>query len=135
MQVDEPISGVCDNSNVIAVLPIPGNGQLEAIGSLSDEQIQKKLNEEVTFLADKPGYRDKGMVRLIISCRGQLVQCVIDNKTQYPELDQQIVAVFSQLDEWQAGSINGRSVDTVKLYSFEIKNGIITLWKSLPPWL
>jgi len=127
MQVDEPISGVCNNSNVIAILPIPGNGQIKAKAPLTNEEVTKRLNAEVDFLNDKSDYNDEGMVNLIINCEGKMVRCQIDNKTQNPELDQQIVEVFSKMVDWKAGTVNGKRVDTSVLYRFEIKNGIISL--------
>tara|TARA_Y100001978_G_C23614239_1_gene395073 strand:+ start:274 stop:750 length:477 start_codon:yes stop_codon:yes gene_type:complete len=127
MQVDEPIPGVCDNSNVIAILPFPGNGQIKAKAPLTDEEITQKLNTEVEYLKDKTNYDDKGMVSLIVNCKGEMVKCSMSNKTKSPELDQQIVDVFSIMVNWKAGTVNGRSVDTSVLYSFEIKNGVISL--------
>lgn len=127
MQVDEPIPGVCDNSRVYAILPIKGNGQVDAKPQLTEPEIEAKLNEEVAFLKQNTGYKDKGMVGLIINCKGEMVRCQIDNKTKSPELDDQIVAVFATLQNWKAGSINGQAVDTSVLYSFEIKDGKITL--------
>jgi hypothetical protein len=61
-----------------------------------------------------------------VNCKGELVQCRIDNKTQSEELDKQIVAVFAELKQWKAGTINGQTVDTVNLFSFTIKNGKIS---------
>lgn len=127
MEVKSPIEGVCDNANVIAVLPFPGNGQVEAKPAKSEAEIAKELNEKVIFLKDKPGYEDKGMVRVIVNCKGEMVQCVIDNKTQSPDLDAQIVAVFASLTGWKAGTVRGKPVDTVVLYSFTIKDGKISL--------
>lgn len=127
MQVDEPIPGVCDNSKVIAILPFPGNGQIKAKAPMTNEEIEEKLNTNVSFLKDKSNYTDKGMVGLIINCEGKMVQCKIDNKTKDPELDKQIVSVFSELKIWQPGTINGNSVDTSVLYSFKIENGKIIL--------
>ena len=127
MQVKEPIKGVCDNSNVIAILPFPGNGQVSAKAPKTNEEITKQLNSKVSFLKDKSDYEDKGMVNLIINCKGELVRCEIDNKTKSSELDSQIVAVFAELKTWTAGKVNNNSVDTVVLYSFTIKNGKITL--------
>jgi len=127
MEVKEPIKGVCDNANVIAILPIPGNGQVKAQAPKTDEEITVELNSKVTFLKDKPKYEDKGMVSLIVNCKGEMVRCKIDNKTKSPELDSQIVAVFAKLKTWTPGKINGKSVDTVVLYSFTIKDGKITL--------
>lgn len=127
MQVNEPIPGVCNNSKIIAILPFPGNNQIEAKAPMAIEEITKLLNENVSYLKDKPSYNDKGMVSLIVNCKGQMVQCKIDNKTQSPELDAQIVEVLSKLEKWEAGSVNGESVDTVVLYSFTIVNGKISL--------
>lgn len=127
MEVKEPIEGVCDNANVIAILSFPGNGQVKAQAPKTEEEITQELNSKVSFLKDKPDYEDKGMVNLIINCKGELVRCEIDNKTKSPELDSQIVAVFAELKTWTAGKINDTSVDTSVLYSFTIKNGEIIL--------
>jgi hypothetical protein len=127
MEVKEPIKGVCDNANVIVILPFPGNGQVKAQAPKTKEEITLELNSKVSFLNDKPDYEDKGMVNLIINCKGELVRCEIDNKTKSPELDSQIVAVFAELKTWTAGKINNNPVDTSVLYSFTIKNGKIVL--------
>ena len=127
MEVKEPIEGVCNNNEVYVLLPISGNGQIEAKAPLDDEEITEKLNAEVTFLKDKPDYEDKGMVGLVVNCKGELVKCEIDNKTQSPELDSQIVAVFATLKIWAVGTMRGQPVDSSVLYSFEIKDGKISL--------
>lgn len=127
MQVDEPIDGVCDNSNVLAILPLDNNGQVEAQPPKTEEELTKDLNSKVSFLKDKPDYEDEGMVSLIINCKGEMVRCEIDNETKSPELDSQIVAVFSELKKWTAGKLHDKSVDTIVLYSFKIKNGKIDL--------
>lgn len=127
MQVTEPIEGVCDNSKIYAIFPLPGNGQVSAKAPKSDAELNIELNEKVTFLKDKPDYEDSGMVGLIINCKGELVKCDIDNKTKSPELDAQIVAVFATMKTWTAGTVNKVNVDTSELYSFTIKNGKITL--------
>ena len=97
-------------SVVIAILPFPGSGQVEAQAPKTEEEITVELNSKVAFLKDKPDYEDKGMVRLIINCSGELVQCEIDNKTQSQELDSQIVAVFAEMKIWTAGKINNKPV-------------------------
>ena len=127
MEVKEPIKGVCDNANVFAILPLPGNGQVKAQAPKTKEEMIEALNSKVSFLKDKPDFEDKGMVNLIINCKGELVKCEIDNKTKSPELDSQIVAVFSEMKKWTAGRISNQSVDTVVLYSFTIKSGKIIL--------
>lgn len=127
MEVKEPIPGVCDNSNVIAILPFPGNGQVMAQAPRTKEEIIQELNAKVSFLKDKPDYNDKGMVNLIVNCKGELVKWAIDNKTKSPELDSQIVAVFAELKTWTAGRLGDNPVDTIVLYSFTVKDGKISL--------
>jgi len=127
LQLEEEIEGVCDNSNVIAILPIPGNGQVKAKAPMTDNEITDLLNSEVQFLDGKLDYEDKGMVMLIINCEGDMVQCSTSNKTKSEELDAQIVKVFSTMKEWKPGTINGKPVDTSVLYSFTITDGEITL--------
>ncbi|WP_281764388.1 hypothetical protein [Neptunitalea lumnitzerae] len=127
MQVDEPIEGVCDNDKVYAILPLGDNGQVKAQSPKTNEEIAQMLNAEVTFLKDNTSYSDKGMVRLIVNCKGEMVQCAIDNKTKSAELDAQIVAVFNTLKSWEAATMNGTPVDSSVLISFTIKNGTIEL--------
>jgi hypothetical protein len=104
MEVKEDIPGICNKNGVYALIP-SFKGQEEAVCPVPEEEILKRLNAEVTFLKDNPGYNDKGMINLIINCRGELVYCRMDNKTQSPDLDKQIEAVFSTLGEWKAGKL------------------------------
>src|SRR5687767_10791205 len=110
MEVKEPIPGVCDNKNVYVLFPMFGD-QKEAICPVSDKAIQDRLHAEVTFLKDSAAYNDKGMVNIIINCKGEVVKCEIDNKTRHAELDKQIVTVFNSLGEWKPGKLNGKKVD------------------------
>lgn len=125
MEVKEPIPGVCDQKKVYVLFPM-FKGQQEAVCPLSKEDILKRLNTEVTFLHDKPDYNDKGMIRLVISCRGEVVQCEMDNKTKDPTLDKQIEAIFNSLGKWKAGYLSRKQVDTSRLFSFKIVNGKFT---------
>ena len=77
-------------------------------------------------MKDNPKYDDKGMIGLVINCKGEVVQCKMDNKTKTPELDKQIEDVFNSLGQWTSGKLNGKEVDTSRLFSFKIKNGKIT---------
>ena len=127
MQVNEPIEGVCDNENVIVIMTFLNKAQVEAKAPKTDAELVQQLNSQVTFLKDKPDYEDKGIINLIVNCKGELVRCQIDNKTKSQELDSQIVAVFAEMKKWTAGKVNNVSVDTVVLVSFIIKNGKITI--------
>jgi len=127
MEVKEPIEGVCNNEYVLAILPLPGNGQIKAIAPKSKEEISIELNQKVDFLKSNTDIEDKGMVSIIVNCKGEMVQCEMSNKTSSKELDNEVVSVFKELKIWQPGSINKKNVDTVVMYSFTVSKGKITL--------
>lgn len=126
MEIKEPIPGLCSAQDVYAL--IPGlKGQVQAQCALTKEQINDRLNAKVQFLKDNPGYSDKGMIGLIINCKGELVQCKMDNRTKSPELDRQIEEVFRSLGDWTAGKLKKKKVDSSRLFSFTIENGRISI--------
>jgi hypothetical protein len=126
VEMKKKIEGICDSKNVYTLFPMFGD-QKEAICSVSDSIMEERLNKEVEFLKDKPNYKDKGMVNIFINCKGEAVQCEIDNKTKSSVLDEQIVAVFKTLTTWKAGKLDGKEVDSMRIWSFEIKKGKISL--------
>jgi hypothetical protein len=125
MEVKEDIPGICDK-NEVYVLFSSFKGQEEAICPVSKKEILKRINAEVAFLHDHPEYTDKGMIGLIINCKGEVVKCKMDNKTQDAALDIQIEAVFNSLGAWKAGKLNRKEIDSSRLFSFKIKNGQFT---------
>ena len=125
MEVKEPIPGLCNDKEVYVMFP-SFKGQEQAICPVSNDSILKRLNAEVSFLKDSSGYNDKGMINVIINCKNDLVQAKIDNRTKYPDLDKQIEAVFSSLGQWKSGKLNRKQVDTSRLFSFKIMNGMFT---------
>lgn len=124
MEVKEPIEGVCNQQEVYSLLPM--KGQVKAVCPLGKEEVLNKLSEGVVFLKEYPEHSDKGMVNLIINCRGEVVKCEMDNKTKSSELDEQIVAVFKSLGDWKPGKLNGKKVDSSYLWSFTITEGQIS---------
>ena len=126
VEIKEKIDGICDVKNVYSLFPMFGD-QKEAICSGPDSIIEERLNKEVEFLKDKPKYNDKGMVSIIINCKGEVVQCKIDNETKSPILDEQVVNVFKTLTSWKPGKLNDKDVDSMRLWSFELKKGKIKL--------
>jgi len=126
VEIKEKIDGICDVKNVYSLFPMFGD-QKEAICSVPDSIIEERLNKEVEFLKDKPKYNDKGMVSIIINCKGEVVQCKIDNETKSPILDEQVVNVFKTLTSWKPGKLNDKDVDSMRLWSFELKKGKIKL--------
>lgn len=126
MEVKEPIPGLCSKNEVYALLP-GFKGQVPAVCPLTKEQISERLNTGIQFLKNKPTYSDEGMIGLIINCKGEVLKCEMDNKTKSPELDKQIETVFNALGSWKAGKLNKKDVDTSRLFSFVIKDGVITI--------
>ena len=126
VEVKEPIQGLCNDKEVYSLFPM-FDGQKQAVCPTSEEEITKRLDSAVTFLKDNPKFKDKGMVGMWINCKGEVVKCEMDNKTKDSTLDSQIVAVFSVLGKWEAGLLNGKPVDSMRLYSFEIKKGKILI--------
>ncbi len=125
MEVSDTIPGICNAEAVYYVLP-GMEGQIQAVCPVPNYEILRRLNEEVTYLKTHPKYKDKGMVSLIISCKGEVVQCEMDKKTKDPELDKQIEAVFNSLGTWKAAKVSGMASDSGRLFSFEIKKGVFT---------
>ena len=126
MEAKEPIPGVCNIKNILVIFP-NFKGQEVAVAPINEKEIEKRLNAEVKFLAENPTYSDKGMMGLVVNCKGKVVQCKMDNKTKSEELDKQIEAVFNSLGDWKPGKLNGKKVDTSNLFSFIIENGKLTL--------
>lgn len=124
MELKEPVKGLCSNE-VYALLPL--DGQKAPVCLTSRDELLKKLNNEVIYFKDSANYEDKGMVSIIINCKGEAVKCEMDNKTRHKELDDQIIAVFSTLTKWAPGKIKKKDVDCVNLWSFQIKNGQISI--------
>ena len=125
MEIKEPIAGLCSAKDVYVMFP-GFKGQTEAECPVKNDEILRRLDSAVTFLKDNPAYEDKGMLNLIINCQGKVVQCMMDNKTKSPQLDEQIVVVFNSLGDWKPGKLNKKTVDTSKLWSFKIEKGKIS---------
>lgn len=126
VEIKEKIEGLCDSANVYSLFPMFGD-QVAAECAVADSAIERRLNEEVAFLKEKPKFKGEGIVSIMINCKGEVVQCKIDNETKSPILDEQVVKVFKTLTSWKAGKLNGKEVDSLILFSFEIKKGKIKI--------
>jgi hypothetical protein len=126
LEVKGPLPGACDSANVYAIFP-GFKGQVAPVAPKTDKQIEKMLNEDVAFLSANPKFSGKMMIHCIVSCKGEMIVCEVDNKSGNDELDQQILAVFKTLTKWTPGTLNGEAVDCSVLFSMEIKKGKITL--------
>ena len=125
MQVkdSDTLTGICDRNNIYSLLIF--KGQEAAVCAVSDKEIETRLNNEVTYLQQHPDHKDNGIVSIIINCKGEVIRCQTDNKTKSEELDKQILAVYATLRDWKPAKINGKKVDSVSLFGFDIKDGKI----------
>ena len=121
IDMEENIEGMC-NEKVFALLPIYDNHEV-AVCPLQKNEIIKKLNDEITFIENNPKFKDKGNVSIIINCKGEVIQCIMEKNTKDSELDKQIIEVFNSLGNWKPGKINGIEVDSYNSFSFKIKKG------------
>ena len=124
MEMKVAIEGICNKNEVYALFPSL-DGQVEAMCSMTEEEILKKLNKEIKFLKENKKFRAKGMIGLIINCKGEVLECKMDNTTGNKELDKQIEEIFNSLGNWKSGTLDGKSVDSSLLFSFKIKKGVI----------
>ena len=118
----DTITGLCDRKNVYTIMPMLTKNQTAAVCPLSDEEIEQKLND-VPFLKDHPKYKDKGILGIIVNCKGEVRRCEIDNKTKSPELDAQIEAVFKTLVGWKPAMEGNKPIDSSILFGFDIEKG------------
>ena len=123
MQMKAPIPNICGKDVYVMMF----DGQEEPVPPLSKRDIEKKLETNILFLKDKPTFKDRGTVNIVVNCKGDVVQCQIDTKTKSEVLDQQIVAVFQSLGRWNPGKLDGKKVDASKPWSFVVNNGKITM--------
>lgn len=126
MEVSEPIEGLCNQEEVYALFPMFG-GQKEAICPISKQELLVRLNEEVTYLKENQKFKGKGLINVILNCEGEVVQCEMDgnSKTNSKVFDQQVIDVFLSLGIWKPGRLSSKKVDSVMLYSFKVKKGVI----------
>ena len=84
VDLKEDIEGICDIKNVYTLLSM-FKDQKEAVCTVKDPEIEKMLNDSVLYIKDKPDYKDKGIVSIIINCKGKWcnARLIIKQKTLY----------------------------------------------------
>ena len=129
MQVEEPIPGVCDNDNVLAlsIMSFMDPAAIDAKCAISEEEMADQLNEELQFLKENPDFKGEGMMSIIVNCEGEAVKISVDNESKSPELDAQILAIFKTFTSWEPGTYNSKPVDSVQLFSYRVKDGVLEM--------
>jgi TonB family protein len=81
----------------------------------------------VQFIRDNPKFKGELMINCIVNCKGELVQCRVDNKSGNDELDKQVLAVIKSMTKWTAGVLDGNTVDCSVLFDIHLKKGKISI--------
>lgn len=122
----EPLEGICDNDNIYSLMSYQ-EGQVEAKLSLSEAQIEQKLNKSLNFLKENPKFKGKGFVTIIINCKGEPLRVKAQLfKKRNKELEEELITYFKTLKEWKPGTYYNETVDSDRSFSFSIKKGKIT---------
>ncbi len=125
MEVKVPIPGTCNEKTIYALGGF--KGQIAAVPPITKIEMEKKLTDELAFLKENPTYKGKLMMNCIINCKGEMVQCKVDNKSGNDQLDQQVLAIFNTFKTWKPGTLSGNAVDCSELFSIYIKKGKIKI--------
>lgn len=126
VQIKEPIEGICDNDKVYALYS-GFTGQEVPKCSISVKEMQTILNEKLQFLKDNPSFKGNGQVGVIINCEGEALNWNTSLSTKNETLDKELLEIFEQFSNWNAGRLNNETVDSFTLIRFEIKKGKIKL--------
>jgi hypothetical protein len=126
VQMNEKIEGICNHDEVYSLYH-GWTGQVEPKCSMSKKEMEVVLNEKLQLLKDNPKFKAKGMVGVYINCEGKAVKWKISNKSKNEEFDKQIIAIFETFDNWEAGTLDGKNVDTHELFSYQVKKGVLTI--------
>ncbi|MCU0422158.1 MAG: hypothetical protein MUC81_05040 [Bacteroidia bacterium] len=127
MQVKSPIDGVCDNNNVIVILPIPGNAQQKALPPITFQELANLLNEKLSFLKDNPTYTAKGYINVIINCKGEMVQCLANSKDLDEKLNKELETLIGEFKQWKPATVQNKIVDSMQLISIEVNQGRLAI--------
>ena len=121
-----PVEGVCDNSKVYSMLIF--DGQVPQKCSLTKQEVEELLNREVTYLTTNSKFKLKRheSFSTMVNCKGELVLVELDTKSA--EFNQQVINAISGMNAtWTAGTLKGKTVDSVELWGIEINQGRIVL--------
>jgi hypothetical protein len=127
MSAEGKVDNLCMSTQVFVILPLPGNGQVRAVPPISEEELIKQLNDGVAFAGEHSEQSFEMKLDVYINCHGDMVACILGQSSGFAELDDQVLAVFKQLNHWQPGTVKGKKVDTMRLFTIAIQNGQISL--------
>jgi hypothetical protein len=92
------------------------------------DSIQIKLNENVKFAKENPSFDSKSSIQFAVNCNGEIGGGFhVVTKSGNENLDNDLIAFFKTIKNWQAGKIKKKTVDSWYMWRLEIKNGYVTI--------
>jgi len=126
VEVTEHLEGLCDSTAVYDLF-YSYHGVQPAVCTVSKMAIQARLNSGVTYHKEDRRFKlkDDSMITAWISCEGRLLKATMNSKSA--EFNQQVEAVFRELEGWTAGRYAGKAVDSVQRWGIILHEGYLFL--------
>lgn len=126
VDVTEHLEGLCDSTAVYDLF-YSYHGVQPAVCSVSKMAIQARLNSGVTYHKEDRRFKlkDDSMITAWISCEGRLLKATMNSKSS--EFNEQVEAVFRDLEGWTAGRYAGKAVDSVQRWGIILHEGYLFL--------
>ncbi len=126
VEVTEHLEGLCDSTAVYDLFH-SYHGVQPAVCSVSKMAIQARLNSGVTYHKKDRRFKlkDDGMITAWISCEGRLLKATMNSKST--EFNEQVKAVFRELEGWTPGRYAGKAVDSIQRWGIILHEGYLFL--------
>jgi hypothetical protein len=94
----------------------------------SIDSIETILNSTVKFAKENPKFEAKSAIQFAVNCKGQIGGGFhVVTKSGNDSFDQDLIEFFKTIQNWQAGKIRKKTVDSWYMWRLEIKNGFISI--------
>lgn len=126
VEITEHLDCLCDSTAVYDLF-YSYHGVQPAVCSVSKMAIQARLNSGVTYHKEDRRFKlkDDSMVTAWISCEGRLLKATMNSKST--EFNEQVEAVFRELEGWTPGRYAGKAVDSVQRWGIILHEGYLFL--------
>ena len=92
------------------------------------DSIEVNLNSYVKFAKENPTFSGNPSIQFVVNCRGEIGGGFhVVTSSGNDNLDQELVAFFQTVKEWQAGKIRKKTVDSWYMWRLEVKTGYIKI--------
>lgn len=123
LTIVDTINGFCNEADLYIIIDGFGNQQ-EAKCPISNSELANRL-KELQFFQENPKFKGEILISVDINCNGEVVN--VESKFNDSNLNRQIIDMFFSLGNYTPGIIQSKNVDSIVLYSLEIKKGELIL--------